>query len=332
MMDAAVPPTAAGAGAPASRAGTGGAGSSGMAGSAAGVKAMDAGAPPPTQPAAGSGGSAAPVAGMPAAMNGGAPAMPMDAGMSAPGACDHACLLAVMQGYIDALLAHDPTKIKTSAMLKYSENGVEAKLGETVWMTAKELVAGARLDFADPQEGQVTSQLVFNETNSMPVIYQVRLKVVANEITEIESMAVRRATAANMFFNTQNMKPEAVFLQAIPPEMRMKRDELKAITELYLDYLEGKKTGRQVPFDTGCKRYENGQVTASGNSFNTQMWSFQLTRRILVIDEEMGITWGLFPFMQTQSPLVVGEAFKIIGGKIMMIQAVMAYQPVAFWK
>ena len=238
-----------------------------------------------------------------------------------------------MQSYIDALIAHDPTKIKTSASLKYSENGVESKLGETVWKTAKELVADERLDFADPMEGNVASQFVFNEMNGMPVIYQVRLKVVADEITEIETMAVRRADAANSFFDPAKMKPEAVFLQPIPPEMRMKREELKAITELYLEYLEGDKTGREVPFDEGCKRYENGRVTASGlNSFNSQRWNFDLTHRILVVDEEAGITWGLFPFQQSARPLVVGEAFKIIGGKIMMIQAVMAYQPVAFWK
>jgi hypothetical protein len=297
---------------------------------------MDAGTPPPT-PAADSGTPAMMAAGMSGSMTGGAAAQPAagSGGMPATpaGACDRACLLAVMQGYIDALIAHDPTKIKTSATLKYSENGVESKLGETVWKTAMSVVMEQRLDFADPVDGQVTSQFVFNEMNSMPVIYQVRLKVVAGEITEIETMAVRRSGAANGFFNPANMKPEAVFLQPIPPEMRMKREELKAITELYLQYLEGKKTGQEVPFDAGCKRYENGQVTASGlSSFNSQRWSFDLTHRILVVDEEAGITWGLFPFMQSTRPLVVGEAFKIIGGKIMMVQAVMASQPVAYWK
>ena len=83
-----------------------------------------------------------------------------------------------------------------------------------------------------------------------------------------------------------------------------------------------------VPFADTCKRYENGTVTANGlGSFNTQSWSFDLTRRILVIDEEEGITWGMFPFGQTGNTLVVGEAFKIIDGKIMMIQAVMTYMP-----
>jgi hypothetical protein len=73
-------------------------------------------------------------------------------------------------------------------------------------------------------------------------------------------------------------------------------------------------------------------VTASGlSSFNSQSWGFQVTRRILVIDEEAQITWGQFPFTQSATTLVVGEAFKIIDGKIMMIQAVMANQPAKVW-
>jgi hypothetical protein len=267
----------------------------------------------------------------PGVADAGGASMDPDAAIPAPDACDRACLLAVMQGYIDALIANDPSQLSVAATLRYTENGVESKLGETVWKTATALMPEARLDFADPVEGQVASQFVFNE-GSTPVIYQVRLKVVSGEITEIESMAVRRAGAANGFFNPAAMKPEPVFLQEIDASARMSREELVQVTDLYLDYLEGDKRGRDLPFDDGCKRYENGQITASGlSSFNIQSWSFDVTRRILVIDEEAGITWGMFPFTQSATSLVVGEAFKIIDGKFMMIQAVMANQPAKAW-
>jgi hypothetical protein len=69
------------------------------------------------------------------------------------------------------------------------------------------------------------------------------------------------------------------------------------------------------------------------SAFNSQsFWSFHVTRRTLVIDEEAGITWGMYPFEQSASALVVGEAFKVVEGKIMMIQAVMANQPTTAWK
>jgi hypothetical protein len=171
------------------------------------------------------------------------------------------------------------------------------------------------------------------DEGSAPVMYEVRLKYEAGEITEIESMTVRQADAANGFFDPDALKPEAVFAKMPDASKRMTRDELKAITELYLDYLEGKKGGDDVPFDAMCKRYENGVVTASGlSSFQAQSWGFQVTRRVLIIDEESQITWGMFPFFQDDNALVVGEAFKILDGKIMMIQAIMAYMPTKFWK
>jgi hypothetical protein len=70
--------------------------------------------------------------------------------------------------------------------------------------------------------------------------------------------------------------------------------------------------------------------TGTGGS-SAQSWSFMVTRRVLIIDEEAGITWGMFPFQQSDSALVVGEAFKMMDGKIMMIQAVMAYIPAKAW-
>jgi hypothetical protein len=330
--------SAAGMGAPAGRAAAAGGGAAGSASPAgvsagtssptvtAGVSAAAAGAGAGSAAGTGVGGNVATAGASAGAGAAGA------GGAAATGGCDRACLLAVMQTYLDALVAKDASKLKVSTTLKYTENGAVVKLGDGLWKTASALVPDERLDFADPTVGNVTSQLVVNESGTTPVIYMVRLKVVNQEITEIESMAVRQSGAANGFFNAMNLKPEAVFLQAIDPAKRMARADLDKITQLYLDYLEGKKDASMVPFDTNCKRYENGQATATGlASFQSQSWSFVVTRRILVIDEEAGIVWGMFPFSQAATALVVGEAFKIIDGKIMMIQAVMANMPATVW-
>jgi len=307
-------------------AGSGNTPSTGAAGTVAqqGQAGTTAGASAPI--AAGSNAGSTPTAGVAASAGTGGSAAPTS------GDCDRACLIAVMQSYLDALVAKDPSKLKVASTLKYTENGRESKLGETLWKTASSLMPDTRLDFADPQAGQVASHVVVNENGSTPVIYQTRLKVVNHEITEIETMAVRRQGAANGFFNVERMKPEPVFLQPIDPGKRMTREAMNALTELYLDYLEGKVSGGEVPFDMGCKRYENGQVTASGlSSFERQSWSFNVTRRTLIIDEEAGITWGMYPFTPSATTLVVGEAFKLIDGKIVMIQAVMANQPARAW-
>jgi len=106
------------------------------------------------------------------------------------GACDRACLLGFMQRYLDALVAKDPSKLKVSPTLKYTENGVVRKLGEGLFTTASALVPNARLDFADPVTGNVATQTVVNENGATPVIYSARLKVEDRTITEIEALAV----------------------------------------------------------------------------------------------------------------------------------------------
>ena len=255
-----------------------------------------------------------------------------DAASGSSATCDRPCLLAMMETYLEALVARDPSKIPVASTVKYTENGVVATLGEGLWKTASTLVAGERLDFADPAAGQVASQLVVNENGTSPVIYMARLKVVKSEITEIETMAVRQQGAANGFFTPANLKPQPVFTQSIDPSKAMTRSQLTTLMNTYLDYLDGKVQGSSVAFDTMCARYENGVETASGvTSFDTQSWSFSVVRRILILDEEAGIVWGMFPFTMAANALVVGEAFKMIEGKIMMIQAVMADMPANAW-
>ena len=312
------------------------AGASGGAGIAAGAGAGAAGSsgtPATMDPGAGTGGQGGAAAGAGGGAGQATPPVAGSAGSAAPDGCDRACLVEVMSAYLDALVAHDHATLPVAANLKYTDNGEPAQLGQGLWMTASALQPGRRLDFADPQEGQVASQLALDESGATPVIYQVRLKVVDHEITEIESMTVRRRGAANGFFTPENMEPEPVFLQAIEPAKRMTREQLTAELDLYVDYLEGTKDASEVHFDQNCARYENGVSTARGlASFEAQnFWSFDVTRRYLVIDEEAGIIWGMLPFSQSSSALVVGEAFKIFGGKIMMIQAVMANIPTRAW-
>lgn len=268
------------------------------------------------------------------------------------GDCNRECLMGFLDSYLTALVAHDPSGLNVAGTLKYTDNGVAAQLGEGLWQTATSVDNGKRLDFADPVQGNVATQVVIYEKGgesssggcessggcgsdtggSSPVIYQVRLKVEQQAITEIEAMTVRQQGAANGFFNVENMAPEAVFTQPVAAGQRMSRAQLKALLDLYVDYLEGDISGKAVPFDEKCKRYENGVVTASGvSAFESQSWSFNVTRRYPIIDEEAGIIWGMLPFSQYQNALVVGEAFKIINGEIMMIQAVMARMPSQAW-
>lgn len=248
----------------------------------------------------------------------------------ASGACDHACLIGYLEGYLKALVAHDPAPAKFSSTVRYTDNGKDAKLGEGLWKTATMVRVDTRLLFADALAGQAALQLVVLE-GTTPVIYQARIKVENSQITELETMTVRRQGAANGFFSPDGMVPKPIFLAPISPEKRMTREALKVEVDLYLDFLEG-ESGSKVHFDPMCTRYENGQVTAQAGRVGSQSWSFNLTRRYLVFDEVQGIVWGNFPFTQSDTTLVVGEAFKVMDNKLMMIQAVMANIPAKAWK
>jgi hypothetical protein len=327
---------------PAGVAGAGVVGAGGGAGGASGNPPANAGGNAAQAPAAGAGMGAAGAggaAGVPGATDAAAPidaAAVSDAGMpptdaAAPSECDRVCLIEILTGYLAALVAKDPTQLEQAPGLKYTENGVAAQLGEGLWQTVSGQQADTLQSYADPLEGQVGGMLVLTENGSTPVLYQVRLKVVARAITEIESMSVRRVGARNGFFDPEGMKPEPAFNQPIDPAQRMGRAELQAVVDKYFDALDG---GSWAPglFGPDVVRYENGVATASSTSITRQSWNFDVVRRYLIFDEEYGMVWGMFPFSPADNALVVGELFKVVEGKILMIQAVMAEIPTTAWQ
>ena len=49
--------------------------------------------------------------------------------------CDRACLYQVLDGYLDALRAHDPQKVRWAAQLLHTENNVALRPGDGLWGT-----------------------------------------------------------------------------------------------------------------------------------------------------------------------------------------------------
>src|SRR3954447_21515168 len=56
----------------------------------------------------------------------------------APGAadCDRACLKGVLDQYLAALLAHDPTRLALAPGVKFTEDNTVKSVGEGLWRTA----------------------------------------------------------------------------------------------------------------------------------------------------------------------------------------------------
>jgi hypothetical protein len=49
------------------------------------------------------------------------------------GACDRKCLEGFVNQYLAALEARDPSKLPLAKNAKYTENGVQLKLGDGMW-------------------------------------------------------------------------------------------------------------------------------------------------------------------------------------------------------
>ncbi|HTW25141.1 MAG TPA: hypothetical protein VMD78_16175, partial [Candidatus Baltobacteraceae bacterium] len=106
--------------------------------------------------------------------------------------CDYACLTGVMDRYLKALVAHDPSQIPVAANLKFTENTIPLKLGDALWGTMSG-IGTYKLYFADPHDGQVGIEASIRE-NGTPALLLARLKVVDGKITEIETVVHRNAT------------------------------------------------------------------------------------------------------------------------------------------
>src|SRR5262245_47026503 len=74
------------------------------------------------------------------------------AGQSTP-TCDRACLNGLLDGYVDALVARDPSRLPPAGARTFTENGQRLDLGDGLWHTVTGKGRYA-LRLADPDRGQ----------------------------------------------------------------------------------------------------------------------------------------------------------------------------------
>ena len=105
----------------------------------------------------------------------------------APAQCDRACLIKMVDTYLAAVVAHDPSRAPVAADVKFVEDIVPMKPGEGLWKTASEAPTTFKIFVADPTSGQVGFFGVMKQWDK-PIILASRLKVVGGKITEIENV------------------------------------------------------------------------------------------------------------------------------------------------
>jgi hypothetical protein len=239
--------------------------------------------------------------------------------------CDRACLEGWVDRYLDALVDNDPSAVPTTGDVRFTENGQELEIGDGLWrsMRAK---GSYRLFVTDVPAQQVTLLTTLEEddrtpANGVPALLALRLRIVGDEVGEIEQIVVRDANAARRVEALG--EPNPMYLETIPLNRRMSRRDMLETANKYFTGMQQNDGKGDYPFSDDCHRIENGSPatnvptpagetrpdprTANGYSgqwtcreqFESGLLHFVTRirdRRYVAIDEERGLVFSFVFF------------------------------------
>ncbi|HEY5412693.1 MAG TPA: hypothetical protein VIJ94_18390 [Caulobacteraceae bacterium] len=286
---------------------------------------------------------------------------------SSPPACDRACLSGLLDAYLVALKAHDPSRLPLADGVKFTENGVPLAVGDGLWNTLDQ-IGDYKLPFIDPEDGQAGLYGVVFE-DGKPAQLMVRLEVEAGKISQIETI-VLRPQENNGFGQPLAMKPRAAFYADVPPDQRLTKIQLSAMANAYFDTLQQNNGTVFAPFAADCDRIESGVETTNNQAppkvgrpdptgikklgceaqFKTGFFRFVThirDRRFLIADRQKGLIYAAAFFdhqgdlrketltdgrvadTQYDTPWTwqIGELFKVKDGKIHEVEALVMHAP-----
>jgi len=221
-------------------------------------------------------------------------------------ACDRPCLEQMLERYVDALVARDPSKLSTTTSVVFTENGQRLALGDGLWHTVTGR-GGYALRLADVERGQAVLMGTIREAD-VPTILVVRLKVERRRIAEAETLVIRNEAAAKSLDTIGT--PRAAWSQPVPAAERSTRGDLVRIANMYFSGIERNDGKGQYPIADACARLENGVWTAGGpartgcrQQFESGVF-FYVTRirdrRFVLVDPERGLAFA-FAFFDNGS-------------------------------
>ena len=268
-----------------------------------------------------------------------------NAAQRAAAPCDRECLRGKVTQVLYALVKHDVSGLPVADTLRVTEDAVEKPLKNVGLVSTVTRLRGFRQDIVDERAGVAGADVVVEESGA-PVMLVVRLKVVADKLTEIELVATR-SRAEGLIFNIDGLSaPSAVMNYAPRPEQLAPRDEAIKAALKYPEGLTAAKTFAAVnaPFAPDAYRYENGQVMAGPDckfapgcqNISTQSLAIferlgDPQTRVIAVDERLGIVWLRMAWgvqKEGGDQLTVWETFKVYDGQIHAVEAFMRILPV----
>jgi hypothetical protein len=253
--------------------------------------------------------------------------------------CNRACLTGLITTYVDALVAHDPSKLPVAAKVRFTEDSQELALGEGLWKA--QLTKGAfRQDYIDHQK-QIAAAHVQLMEGTTQVLYSVLLHVKDSKIEGVETL-VQRVKAEGRFQPDGSLAKMPGLKDAVPAGKKMSRKDMISTALTYTEGLRiGNFTTGKTPFAKEAYRVENGMFIAGvgcprekcdGLYQQKIMLHPDVKASVVAVDEEEGavLLWMNFGDTNSYGPgnaLITFEAFKVWGGEIHAINAFFRTQP-----
>jgi hypothetical protein len=184
--------------------------------------------------------------------------VPVSARAAKP-ACDRLCLEGIASKYLDAMVAHDPSKAPLAPNLQYAQDNVPLKIGQALWATAS--ARGKYIHyFADPEQGDIGFIGVVYE-NGVGAILIVRLKVQDGQIIEAEQFLAHDPHGADLY--EKMGAPDPLWLAPIPADQRETRAALDQAAYMYYEGLQLNDGKGVYAFTPDCQRTEDAVRTTN---------------------------------------------------------------------
>jgi hypothetical protein len=237
--------------------------------------------------------------------------------------CNRACLVDLIDGYMNAIFKHDPKLVPALAKdVRMTENTGQMDVGEGMLWRSKVEPTTFRIYVADPVEGQVAIQTRL-KIQGRDALVVVRLKIDRGKIQEIEQLYDRNINEAAIPLLTT---PRPALVNDVPAGRRTPRNVLIRAANSYFDALEG-DNGKIAAFAPDCVRHENGYQTVNNPppggrmmpgpalpNPNTEQGRSQLAFSMMTCTEQIDSkTFAYMKHIRPRRALIVDEQKGLVG-------------------
>ncbi len=255
-------------------------------------------------------------------------------GSSSQATCSRELLKSTVTAYFTALAAHDASTLPLADSVKFTENGQVLMLGKGLWMTAG-AVKGSFSAY-DTETCNAATQAVVPD-GSMDIPFALRIKLAAQKITEIETIAVRPGdykVSGSAFASDTNallMSISSVHWEdPVPAGMQNTRDEITAWVDKYFRAFPNGVCNTT----SSCKRIENGGGSFScsagaGCTMGAPSGKPAITPRLILVDTETGLGVGYDLFQGADDDT---HMFKMYGGQVYGVSAILGAATSTGWE